>query len=41
LSIAASFIQLTGEGTGFLGAWWRRFVCGKSEFAAFEKNFYQ
>ncbi len=41
LAIAASFIQLTGYGTGFLRAWWKRCVCGKSEFAAFEKNFYQ
>lgn len=41
LSIAASFIQLTGYGTGFLIAWWKRCVLGKSEFAAFEKNFYQ
>ena len=41
LSVAASFIQLTGYGTGFLLAWWRRCVCGKDEFAAFEKNFYQ
>ena len=41
LSVAASFIQLTGYGTGFLRAWWKRCVCGKSEFAAFEKNFYQ
>lgn len=41
LAIAASFIQLTGYGSGFLRAWWKRCVCGKSEFAAFEKNFYQ
>ena len=41
LSVAASFIQLTGYGTGFLLAWWRRCVCGKDEFLAFEKNFYQ
>jgi glycosyltransferase involved in cell wall biosynthesis len=41
LAIAASFIQLTGYGTGFLRAWWKRCVCGKSEFSAFEKNFYQ
>ena len=41
LSVAASFIQLTGYGTGFLRAWWKRCVCGKSEFAAFEKNFYK
>ena len=41
LSVAASFIQLMGYGTGFLCAWWKRCVCGKSEFAAFEKSFYQ
>ena len=41
LAIAASFIQLTGYGTGFLRAWWKRCICGKSEFAAFEKNFYK
>ena len=41
LAIAASFIQLTGYGTGFMRAWWKRCVCGKSEFAAFEKNFYK
>jgi len=41
LAIAASFIQLTGYGTGFLQAWWKRCICGKSEFAAFEKNFYK
>ncbi len=41
LSVAASFIQLTGYGTGFLRAWWKRCVCGKDEFSAFEKNFYK
>ena len=41
LSVAASFIQLTGYGSGFILAWWKRCVCGKSEFAAFEKNFYK
>ena len=41
LAIAASFIQLTGYGTGFLRAWWKRCVQGKDEFSAFEKNFYQ
>ena len=41
LSVPASFIQLIGYGSGFLRAWWKRCVCGKSEFAAFEKNFYK
>ncbi len=40
LSVAASFVQLTGYGSGFLTAWWKRCVLGKPEFAAFEKNFY-
>ncbi len=40
-SIAASFIQLFGYGTGFLVAWWKRCVLGKDEFHAFENNFYQ
>ncbi len=41
LAIAASFIQLTGYGSGFLRAWWKRIVLRKDEFAAFEKNFYK
>ncbi|WP_300703524.1 glycosyltransferase [Bacteroides sp.] len=40
-SIAASFIQLIGYGTGFWRAWWNRCVCGKDEFEAFKKNFYK
>lgn len=40
LSIPAAFVQLMGYGFGFLKAWWLRCVLGKSEFAAFEKNFY-
>lgn len=41
LSVVASFIQLTGYGTGFLRAWWKRCVLGKAAFSAFEKNFYK
>ena len=41
LSIRAAFIQLTGYGCGFISAWWKRCVCGKDEFAAYEKNFYK
>ena len=41
LSIKASFVQLIGYGSGFWLAWWKRCVCGKDEFAAFEKNFYK
>ena len=40
LSVVAAFVQLGGYGLGFLKAWWLRCVLGKSEFAAFEKNFY-
>ena len=40
-SVAASFIQLIGYGTGFLRAWWSRCIRGKEEFEAFRKNFYK
>ena len=40
LSIAAAYTQLMGYGFGFIEAWWKRCVRGKSEFSAFEKNFY-
>ncbi len=41
LSVVSSFVQLTGYGSGFLSAWWKRIVLRKNEFAAFEKNFYK
>lgn len=41
LSVGAAFIQLTGYGSGFLCAWWKRCVLGKDTFSAFEKNFYK
>ena len=41
LSICAAFVQLTGYGCGFFKAWWRRCVCGKDEFQAYEKTFYK
>ena len=41
LSIRAAFTQLMGYGFGFLEAWWKRCVCGKDEFSAFEKTFYK
>ena len=41
LSIPAAFVQLGGYGCGFLSAWWKRCVCGKDEFQAFEKTFYK
>ncbi len=40
LSIAAAWIQLTGYGTGFLSAVWKRLVFRKGEFHAFQKKFY-
>lgn len=39
-SIAASFVQLIGYGTGFWRAWWQRCVRGKDEFEAFRNSFY-
>lgn len=41
LAVPASFIQLTGYGSGFIRAWWRRCVLGMDEFSAFEKTFYK
>lgn len=41
LSIGAAFIQLIGYGSGFISAWWKRCVCQKGEFHAFEKTFYK
>ncbi len=40
LSVPAAFVQLTGYGTGFLHAFWRRIILRQDEFTAFEKNFY-
>lgn len=41
LSVAASFVQLIGYGSGFMRAWWRQCVLGKDEFEAFKTNFYK
>ena len=41
LSIVAAYTQLMGYGLGFINAWWKRCVCGRDEFAAFEKTFYK
>ena len=41
LSVAASFIQLLGYGTGFIRAWWERCILGRGEVEAFKKNFYK
>ncbi len=42
LSVAASFIQLTGYGLGFIVAWWKRYVLRRDEeVQAFRKSFYK
>ena len=41
LSVVSAVIQLSGYGTGFLRAWWRRCVMGGRSFTAFEKTFYK
>ena len=41
LSIRAAFTQLMGYGCGFLSAWWKRCVLGKTEFSAYNKTFYK
>ncbi|MDD3875713.1 MAG: glycosyltransferase [Bacteroidales bacterium] len=40
-SIFAAFFQLTGYGSGFLIAFWKRIVLGKDEFSAFKNTFYK
>lgn len=40
-SVAAAYVQLTGYGSGFWRAWWKRCVLKKGEFEAFKKNFYR
>lgn len=40
LAVAASYVQLTGYGSGFLRAAWRRYVLHSGEFEAFKRNFY-
>src|SRR5574344_312846 len=40
-SIIASFVQLTGYGSGFLRAFVGRCILGHGEFEAFKKNFYK
>lgn len=39
-SIAATWIQLTGYGAGFISGVWKRLILKKGEFKAFEKKFY-
>lgn len=41
LSVPSSFVQLFGYGFGFLKACWLRVVLRRSEFNAFESNFYK
>ena len=41
ISVAASFIQLVGYGTGFLHAWWKRCVLKKQDASAFNVTFYK
>ncbi len=41
LSVLASFVQLFGYGLGFIKAFWIRILLRKTEFKAFEKNFYK
>ncbi len=42
LSVAASYVQLVGYGTGFLRAWWLRCVLGRNEdLQAFKDTFYK
>ncbi len=40
-SICTSFVQLGGYGSGFLTGWWNICVLGKTNYAAFVKNFYK
>mgnify|MGYP001824022438 CR=1 FL=1 len=41
LAVVTSYTQLLGYGTGFLNAFWRRFILGRDEYSAFNKNFYK
>lgn len=36
----ASFVQLWGYGSGYLRAWWGRYISRSPEFTAFKDNFY-
>ncbi|MFC4666254.1 glycosyltransferase [Falsiporphyromonas endometrii] len=41
LSIPAAFIQLTGYGTGYIEAWWKRHILKRPEYSRFNKTFYK
>ncbi len=40
IAVIASFIQLLGYGSGFLGAWWTVSVMGKDQYGVLAKGFY-
>lgn len=40
-SVASSWTQLLGYGTGFISAVWNRLILKRGEFKAFEKKFYE
>ena len=39
-SIASSWVQIIGYGSGFISAFWNRLILKKGEYNAFEKKFY-
>jgi hypothetical protein len=39
-SIASSWVQLMGYGSGFISAFWNRLILKKGAYNAFEKKFY-
>ena len=41
LSIVASIVQLTGYGSGFIYAFWKRIIMKKGAFHSFKKTFYE
>lgn len=41
LAVPACFIQLWGYGSGFLRAWWGKYILRRREFIAFKDNFYE
>lgn len=40
IAVIASFIQMYGYGSGFLGAWWSVSIRGKDQYGVFSKGFY-
>lgn len=40
IAVIASFIQLYGYGSGYLGAWWSASVRGNDRYGVFSKGFY-